>query len=135
MLFKKSIKYPIIFDTISGVTMLDDEFTSINRCIALILTSAKGELLGSPDFGSHLYELLFDPATSDSLDSVISDIVETLKVYEKRIVVRKQDITIVKNENEPNSYKITINYTLSNSNLNNSTSIYIDGREGGYMNG
>ena len=135
MLFKKSIKYPIIFDKVSGSTMLDDEFTSINRCIALILTSAKGELLGSPDFGSHLYEMLFDPATSDSLDDIVSDIVETLKVYEKRVVVRKQDITIVKNEKVPNAYNITINYTLSNSNLSNSTSIYIDGNEGGSMNG
>ena len=125
MLFKKSIKYPIIFDSISGRTQLDDEFTSINRCIALILTSAKGELLGSPDFGSHLYELLFDPKDSLTEVNVIEDIVQTLSTYEKRIIVDKSDITIEDVKDTPNTYKITITYKLSNSEVEYSTDVFM----------
>lgn len=121
MLFKKSISYPQVFDSISGRTLLDDEFTSINRCIALILTSAKGELLGSPDFGSRLYELLFDPLVEDTRTNIIDEIVKTLKKYEKRITIDKNDVDVVKDEKKQNSYKITISYKLANSDIENST--------------
>ena len=121
MLFKKSISYPQVFDSISGRTLLDDEFTSINRCIALILTSAKGELLGSPDFGSRLYELLFDPLVEDTRTNIIDEIVKTLKKYEKRITIDKNDVDVVKDDKKQNSYKITISYKLANSDIENST--------------
>ena len=55
MLFSNSIKFPNIFGLTDGSTKIEQEFTSINRCIALILTTAKGELLMNPDFGSTLY--------------------------------------------------------------------------------
>ena len=71
MLFKKSIKFPNIFNLTVGNTDLDNKYVSINRCLALLLTTAKGELLGDPDFGCTLYEQLFDPYVDSKKDVII----------------------------------------------------------------
>ena len=129
MLYKKSIRHPIVFGLQSGKTEYDDDIVSINRCIGLILTSAKYELFGDPSYGSRLYELLFEQY-SDSLDSKIKEeIVSAISTYETRVVVSEQDITITHNENtDRNSYNITINYRLSNSDQAGSAELIMEER-------
>lgn len=126
MLFKNSFRFPNMFNAITGETMLDTEYTSINRCIALILTTARGELLGDPDFGCTLYEQLFNVHT-ESLDDIIkTDIVNSLNKYEKRINISKTDIEIRQDSNNKNAYIIHINYTIKNSNENGSVEVNIN---------
>lgn len=125
MLFRNSIKFPDMFDRTSGETSLDTEYTSINRCIALILTTAKGELLGDPDFGCTLYEQLFNPYVDSLKDVIRTDIVESLNRYETRIEVSTPDIEIEQDSTNKNSYIIHINYTIKNSNEKGSTIVNI----------
>lgn len=126
MLFKNSFRFPNMFNTVTGETVLDTEYASINRCIALILTTAKGELLGDPDFGCTLYEQLFNVRT-ESLDDIIkTDIVDSLTRYEKRIDVSKTDIEISQDSNNKNAYIIHISYTIKNSNESGSVDVNIN---------
>jgi phage baseplate assembly protein W len=126
MLFKTSIKYPITFNLNSGVTDLDDLTTSINRCIALILTSGKGELLGDPEFGSRLYELLFNQY-SDTLESEIKqEIVNSISQFESRVSITENNITIKHVDNaDRNEFAITISYTIYGTNKTGITEIYM----------
>ena len=127
LLYTKSIKYPSTFDLISGKTVLDDKLVSINRCISLILTSAKGELLGDPEYGSRLYELLFDQY-SDNLQKIVkAEIVDCISQYESRVTISDSDITIEHNDNtDRNSFNVTINYTLKNSTVQSTTTVVLE---------
>lgn len=127
MLFKKSIKYPITFNITSGKTDLDNLTTSINKCIGLILTTAKYELLGDPDFGCRLYELLFNQYSNDLEKTIKSEIVQSLTRYEKRITVYETDIEIVHVDNaDRNAFNITITYTINETNKDYETTVYLE---------
>ena len=125
MLFSKSIRFPSMFDISVGNTAIDEEYISINRCIALILTTAKGELLGDPDYGCTLYEQLFNPYVDSQKDIIILEILNALQKYEKRITVKNSDITIERDENDEHTYNIHINYAVRNSDLVNKTIVTI----------
>lgn len=128
MLFKTSIKYPITFNLTSGVTDLDDLTTSINRCIGLILTTGKGELLGDPDFGCRLYEMLFNQYSEILELQIKEEIIESLDKFESRIKVMQDDITIVQeNENDRNRFKITITYSINGTDRIGTTDVSFEG--------
>ena len=126
MLFTNSIKFPNVFNLTTGDTNIDSEFTSINRCIGLILTTGKGELLGDPDYGCTLYERLFNGYTDTEADLIKNDIIEALTKYEKRIIVSTSDIEIEPIDMEEHKFKIHISYTLKNSDISNDTFLNID---------
>ena len=130
MLFKESIKYPITFSLISGKTDFDTYYTSINRCIGLILTTGKGELVGDPEFGCRLYELLFNQYNETLESDVKREIIDSLSRFESRITVTEAGITITPVENaEKIKYNININYRLSSADLTGETNIVLVERE------
>ena len=130
MLYTKSIKYPETFNLISGKTDLDEYIVSINRCLGLLLTTAKGELLGDPDFGCRLYEMLFNQYSDTFQESIKEEIVETVNKYETRIKLYKNNIDITENKvNGRNSYTITIRYTVKNNSQQSETKISLEERE------
>lgn len=124
MLFTNSVKFPRIFNLTSGNTDVDGEYVSINRCLALLLLTAKGELLGDPDYGCTLYENLFNGYTNTECEQIKDEVVKAITKYEKRIEVNTTDISIEPDSNDEHRYKIHINYKLKNSDL--SSSAYID---------
>jgi phage baseplate assembly protein W len=129
LLFTKSIKYPVTFNLVSGATELDDKITSINRCIGLLLTTAKGELLGDPDFGCRLYEILFDQYSNTLVDIAKQDIVDNISLFESRVIVTDKDIEILEHKDGiRNSYNIKITYTIKNSNQISNTEILLEER-------
>jgi phage baseplate assembly protein W len=129
MLYTKTIKHPILFDLVSGKTDLDDNIISINRCLGLLLTSAKGELFGQPDFGSRLYEMLFDQYSQTYEEAVKQEIVDTITKYETRISISTNDVTIKENtDGLRNSYSITIHYVVSNSLQENEFNVIVEER-------
>lgn len=125
MLFLNSIKFPDIFNIYNGNTDTEKEFTSINRCIALILTTAKRELFMEPSFGCTLYEQLFSAAIEDLLDQVKTDIVTAITMYEKRVETSVDRITIEKVADTPTTYHINIAYNIKNSELTNEALVTI----------
>lgn len=126
MLFSNSIKFPNMFNLDTGDTDIEKEYKSINKCLALILTTGKGELLGDPDFGCTLYEQLFNNYTDALKDIIITDIIESINNYEKRIIVYKDDITIEQDENNEHLFYIHINYKVKNTPFENSADININ---------
>ena len=127
MLLTKSIKYPDTFNYSSGATDLDQDIVSINRCIGLILTTAKMELLGDPDFGCRLYEMLFNQYSGVLEQEIKQEICDSISTYEPRVSVGTDDITITHNENtDRNSYNIKIHYQIRNTSKENETIIFME---------
>lgn len=114
MLFSESVKHPIMFNLVSGSTDVEGLTTSINRCIGLLLTTGKGELLGDPDFGCRLYELLFEQYSQPLESQIKKEISDSIKRFEKRVVIDQSDIVIEHIENsDRNKYQISIKYDIS----------------------
>jgi phage baseplate assembly protein W len=123
MLFTNSIKFPNIFNLNSGTVDTDTQYTSINRCIALILTTAPGELLGDPNFGCGLYTKLFDTYTPNESEMIKDDIVDALTKYENRIIITKDDITIETSDANTHKYNIHLSYKLKNSDVSGESAL------------
>ncbi len=121
MLYTTSITHPKMFSLINGNTETDSLDISINRSIALILLTAKGEVFGNPDFGSDIRKFLFQNYTDSMRDLLIDEIVESISNWEDRIVINRSDISI---EQDDLALKIHISYTLTNSNIRGDTDVY-----------
>ena len=126
MLFSNSIRFPNMFDLTNGNTATEGDFTSINRCIALILTTAKGELLMNPDFGCSLYEQLFNVVDEELWTSVKSSIVDSITRFETRVTLTTQDIEITRLDTPKTAFNININYKVVNSDLTNVFSLILN---------
>lgn len=130
MLFKQSLKHPDIFNLISGKVDFDKDFTSINRCIGLILTTGKGELLCDPEFGCRLYELLFNQYTDSLQEEVKTAIVESITRFEPRVKVDSSDITIEPvDDAERTQYHINIKYRLASADFIGETEVDVVERD------
>lgn len=90
----KSIKHPNTFSLFKGETQLSREVGAINQSIRLILTTAKGELFGDPNFGCRLHEIMFDYAGPSTDQSIRNEIVTALNQQEPRIFIQENDIKI-----------------------------------------
>lgn len=129
MLYPKSIMYPKTFNMVSGETDLNTDLVSINTCLALLLTTAKNELLGDPDFGCRLYEMLFDQVSDAFIDAVKQEIVDEITKFETRVIVTVNDVSVEHLENrDRNAYHITINYVVKNTQLKSTTDIILEER-------
>lgn len=107
-----TINFPRIFNVSTGKTQLASGTTSINQCLGLLLTSSKQELYGDPMFGSNLMKYIFEPNDVILRELVVTDIIETINLYEKRITVSENDIYI---ESDGSSVNITIDYYINES--------------------
>jgi phage baseplate assembly protein W len=124
MLYTTSIKFPFLFSKLEGKTDIDTNFVSINRSIALILLTGKGELFGNPNFGSNLKLYQFREVTPEVQQRLSEEIVNSIIEFENRVTITNNDIQI---EQAPNSdtLKISISYILKNSNALGNTQILI----------
>lgn len=110
-LFTKNIKHPIEFSKLSGETQVIDKLQAIDQSIGLILTTARGELFGDPDFGCNLYTYLYQ-YSGPALHSLIKkDIVDSLNKWDTRIYVSENDIECTDDLNEK-TVNIKVKYHL-----------------------
>lgn len=120
MLYNTSISFPYLFSDNDGQTQLDTNFTSINRSIALILLTGKGELLGNPEFGSNLKLYQFNEVTPEVVALLTDEIIQAITDFENRITLDTNNIQITQ---ELDTVKINISYTLKNSDITGQSSV------------
>lgn len=109
VILSKNIKHPNTFSISQGKTLLASEIRAINQSIRLILTSARGELFGDPNFGSRLHEYLFDFIGSDLSRNAKEEISQVLQAQEPRIIISPDDITT---SSKGNTVYINITYQI-----------------------
>lgn len=121
MLYNNSITHPKIFSLTNGNTNIDKLASSINRSIALIILTAKGECFLNPEFGSDIRKYLFEYITDTTKELIIDEIMNSVSMWEPRIILERNNITI---EQDDMTLKIHISYTLTNSNIMGNTDVY-----------
>lgn len=126
MVLVSQIKHPIVFSRSTGKTDLSKEIDSINQSIKLLLTTARGELFGDPEFGCNLYSYLYEFEGSALTQMIKGDIVQTLTEQDSRVDVSDEDITI---DEEGTTLKINISYRIKYTNYSSRYSLLIQRRK------
>ena len=80
--------------------------------LRMLLETQRGTLIGDPDFGSNLHELLFEPANNATASLMRQDIADCIEKYYSNVVINSIDITFTNV-----TVKLFINYTLMNTNV------------------
>jgi len=96
---------PGVFNSIYS-TREQIKFNVVN----LVLTS-KGERIENPNFGTTLRSQLFGQMTEDTLDSVRTDIINSIAIYIPEVAVRNIELLIEPNESS-NTLLVKITYVI-----------------------
>jgi phage baseplate assembly protein W len=108
-----SINFPFRDDTVSGkllkmnTTSLDD----IRSSLYFFVTTRKGERWYDPDFGTRLYEFLFEKNDAIVASEVKESLKKDIEKYFKNLSI--EDITVDQTENT-NTLNINIDYLYTN---------------------
>lgn len=79
------------FDSITPQTELFD-FELVKRDLLNHFQTAKGERVMRPNFGSAIWDLLFEPFDADTREAIISD-VDSIIDQESRVILQRLNIT------------------------------------------
>ena len=129
VLDSRSIKHPNTFLIQTGRTQLSKEIESINQSIKLILSTSVGELWGDPEFGSYLYEYLYEYEGDNLTQTIRSEIVRALNRWESRILLDAQGVTV---SYDRNTVIVNINYNIKYTNYTSSFRYITTKKEGNY---
>ncbi|HEX8306432.1 MAG TPA: GPW/gp25 family protein [Jatrophihabitans sp.] len=94
----------------TGSINLTDGAEDLDRSIRMVLLTAPGERLMRPDFGCHIWDLLFKPVTPNLLRLIAEAVRDSLARWEPRIVV--DDVQPTVDPNDSALIRITISYRV-----------------------
>lgn len=100
-------------------------YTTANAIQANLLNfflTNKNEIYLNPTFGGSLRAFLFEQIEQNNLDSFKTDIQNLLNIYFPTVIVNSLDV--VSNINE-NSITVSLNYSISNTNINDNLQIVL----------
>lgn len=86
------VGFPIALDEHNALSFAQYE-ESVRQAIWLILGTAKGERMMRPDFGSGIYDLVFEMRTAATAGRIAQTVKTDLLRWEPRIDVRTVEVT------------------------------------------
>ena len=93
-----------------GGFALTGEHSEIDQAIIIILTTAIGERVMRPTFGSRLYELIYEPCSAHTLALAEQYVRDALAMWEPRIEVT--GVLATYEDNERGAILIDIDYNV-----------------------
>lgn len=108
------LQSPDSFNSINGKVKINAGIERINQSICHILNTRIGERFFLPEFGSRLYELVFEPNDYILEDMLVYYISDALGKWEPRIRVLQIVPEIISYEN---TVPVNISYNIVNTNL------------------
>jgi len=82
---------------------------AIKQAIKNLVLTAPGEKLFNYRYGSKVYQLLFEPLDPFLIDAIQTEILNTIKNYEKRVIVTDLDCLP---DYDSNSINVTLEYQI-----------------------
>lgn len=82
----------------------------IRQSIWLILSTARGERVGRPDFGCGIHDLVFSTPTAGALGDIARSVREALAQWEPRIEILAVDARV--HPDDPNGVLVEIHYEI-----------------------
>ena len=79
----------------TGKLITKTDVEAVRRSLRNLILTNNGERFYRPNLGSGIRNLLFEPATEMVRDKLHTTITETIEKYEKRIVLRNIDVSVI----------------------------------------
>ena len=83
--------------------------------LKVLLETRKGTLIGDPDFGSNLYQLLFEPANEATASQIRQEVAMAIEKYYPNVVIDQVDVSF-----RPMTIQVHIYYRILNTNIGDS---------------
>jgi len=106
-------RFPVSVDGRGGIAISTHE-EDIEQAILVILTTAKGERVMRPEFGSSIYDFVFAPNNATTAGLIAYHVQEALARWEPRIEVTSVDVQ--PDPLEPSRVLINIQYVVKGTN-------------------
>lgn len=115
------LKYPEMFSPVRGSSEIVIGVEKVKQSIADILETRIGERVMNPEYGSRLYEIVFEQNDFIARDLAVLYSEESLDRWEDRIIIESIDAVIPDDIQERGHYiKITIQYRYNRTNIKDS---------------
>jgi len=75
-----------------------------------ILLTPRGSYDHDPQYGSGLYNLIFEPATTNTRQLIINEINNSLKYYDNRATIKKIDVSFINSTKKGFNVDIQVSY-------------------------
>lgn len=105
--FTNNWAYDLDVDVIKNGEINNEDV--ISRSIEMIISTQFGERLFNPSFGSGLQFRLFEGINEQNGETILDELIESIKRWEDRIVILENDAKIIINQ-EMNSIILVIPY-------------------------
>ncbi|RZN41689.1 MAG: baseplate protein [Methanophagales archaeon ANME-1-THS] len=109
----KGWKFPVNVDTKGKIAMAQYE-QDIKEAIWIILSTAKGERVMRPDFGSGIYDFVFAPISTATMGMIEASVREALTLWEPRIELLTVNVSA--DRAEEGKLLISIDYRVRTTN-------------------
>ena len=94
----------------TGSIRMSDPVADLDRSIEIVLMTAPGERLMRPEFGCHIWDLLFEPVTPNLLGRIAVAVRQAIVQWEPRVEV--EAVTPVPDEDDHALVRVAIGYRI-----------------------
>ena len=98
----------------TGAIRLTDGVPDLDRSIRIVLMTAPGERLMRPQFGCRIWDLLFEPITSNTLGLMAQSVREAVTQWEPRVEVH--DVKVEADPSRDGLVHIDVEYVVRTTN-------------------
>lgn len=109
----KGIAFPMRIDHTGSIALVGGP-EDIDRSIAMVLSTAKGERLMRPEFGCAIWDQLFEPINANTLGLMAQAVRESISQWEPRVEL--EDVTTAADPDGQGKVNIDITYRVRASN-------------------
>lgn len=110
-------RFPIAPDAGGGLGYVDGD-DNVAQSLVVLLSTAAGERVMRPLFGTNAPQLVFAPGSEVNLKALETRVRETVRDFEPR--VRLVDVDVAPDELEPERVDIEVTYTVRQTNVRSS---------------
>ena len=97
---------------VTGNVKVTTGIKKFHEDLKVLLETKKGTLIGDPNFGSDLCDLLYEPANNLTANEIRQEIAETIETYYNNVSIQSVDVTF-----RPHTIQLAIFYKLYNTNI------------------
>ena len=83
------VAFPMMNEGIGGYVAQNENLRSLRDCVVQLIMTGRGARVMRPDYGTDLRASVFEPFTSEMIEVLRAQIIETIAKYEPRVIVKR----------------------------------------------
>tara|TARA_R110000824_G_scaffold91961_1_gene223365 strand:+ start:3124 stop:3534 length:411 start_codon:yes stop_codon:yes gene_type:complete len=83
------VAFPMMNEGIGGYVAQNENLRSLRDCVVQLIMTGRGARVMRPDYGTDLRASMFEQFTSEMIEVLRAQIIETIAKYEPRVIVKR----------------------------------------------